>query len=67
MHIWGAYVHMHTKYEVSMSNPVVRGVGTDDVNDDNGQSMIPQGCLVDKPNEPKKTYKILHQRQNGQI
>ena len=25
MHIWGTYVHMYTKYEVSMSNPVPGG------------------------------------------
>ena len=26
----------------------------DDANDDDGQSMIVQGSLVDKPNEPKR-------------
>ena len=25
MHIWGTYVHMYTKYEVSMSNTVPGG------------------------------------------
>ena len=25
MHIWGTYVHMYTKDEVSMSNPVAGG------------------------------------------
>ena len=25
VHIWGTYVHMYTKYEVSMSNPVPGG------------------------------------------
>ena len=25
VHIWGTYVHMCTKYEVSMSNPVPGG------------------------------------------
>ena len=25
MHMWGTYVHMYTKYEVSMSNPVAGG------------------------------------------
>ena len=43
MHIWGAHVHMYTKYEVCMSNP----------DDANRQSMIVKGSLVDKPNEPK--------------
>ena len=40
---------------VSMSNPVPGGVWTDDddanANDDDGQSMIVSGPLVDKPNE----------------
>ena len=49
MHIWGTYVHMYTKYEVSMSNPVLGEVCTDNANDDDandtdanddGQSMI---------------------------
>ena len=48
MHIWGAYVHMYTKYEVSMSNHVPGEVCTDDTDADdantndtnNGQSMI---------------------------
>ena len=46
MHIWGTYVHMYTKYEVSMSNQ--GEVCTDDDHTDNanaddandGQSMI---------------------------
>ena len=47
MHIWGIYVHMCTKYEVSMYNPVPGEVCTDDVNananadaNDDTQSMI---------------------------
>ena len=50
VHIWGTYVHMCTKYEVSMSNHVPGGrcaqmmtmtpmLMQDDANDDNGQSM----------------------------
>ena len=36
-------------------------VCTDDANDDDGQSMIVQGSLVDKPNEPKTlTTTIIH-------
>ena len=30
----------------------------DGANDDDGQSMIVQGPLVDKPNEPKRTTKL---------
>ena len=26
MHIWGTYVHMYTKYKVSVSNPVTLGM-----------------------------------------
>ena len=56
MHIWGTFVHMYTKHEVSMSNPVAGEVCTDDnyadANDE-GQCMTVQGSLVDKPNEPK--------------
>ena len=52
---------MHTKYEVSMSNPLAGEVCTDadgndaNANDDanDGQYMIVQGSLVGKPNEPK--------------
>ena len=51
MHIWGTYVHLYTKYEVSMSNHVPGVVCTDanaDIDDANdakanandGQSMI---------------------------
>ena len=40
----GAYVHMYTKYQVSMSNPVPGEVCKDDNNDananDDRQSMI---------------------------
>ena len=25
MHIWETYVHMYTKYDISMSNPVAGG------------------------------------------
>ena len=53
---------MHTKYEVSMPNPMAGEVCTDDEADandantnDDRQSMIAQGSLVDKPNEPKIT------------
>ena len=69
MHIWWTYVHMYTKSEASMSNPVARGgVCTDDdnaniyINDnDDTRSMIDQDSLVDKPNEPKnlqETYQL---------
>ena len=44
MHKWGTYVHMYTKYEVSMSNPVLEEVCTDDTNinanDNNAQWTI---------------------------
>ena len=58
----GTYVHMCTKYEVSMSNPVPgRGVHRCQhqhrhqrrMMTHDGQSMTVQGPLVDKPNEPK--------------
>ena len=56
---------MSTKYEVSMSNPVARGVCTDanDTNDDDEQQTMHDciGSLVDKPNEPKSTKMV----QNG--
>ena len=47
MHIWGTYVHMCTKYEVSMYKPVPGGVQYDDdanANDtnDDRQFMIVQ-------------------------
>ena len=32
VHIWGTYMHIYTKYEVSMSNPVPGEVCTDDSN-----------------------------------
>ena len=44
--MWRTYVHMCTKYKVSMSNHVLGQVRTDDTNDANahdandGQSMI---------------------------
>ena len=31
----------------------------DDANDDDEQSMIVQGSLVDKPNEPKCIFSLL--------
>ena len=34
MYIWGMYVHMCTKYKVSMCNPVPGEVCTDDANTD---------------------------------
>ena len=34
----------------------------DDTNDDDGQSNIVQGSLVDKPNEPKKAHKSTSQK-----
>ena len=42
MLILGAHVHMYTKCEVSMSNPVPGGVCTDndDTDTNDGQSMI---------------------------
>ena len=47
--MWGTYVHMYTKYEDSMTmTPMMMPMTTHD-----GQSMIIQGSLVDKPNEPK--------------
>ena len=41
VHIWGTYVHMYTKCEVSTSIPVPGEVCTDDANanDDDGQFM----------------------------
>ena len=30
VHIWDTHVHMHTKYEAAMSNPVPGEVSTDD-------------------------------------
>ena len=62
VHILGTCVHILTKYEVSVSKPVVRtGVHRCQhcpwwwrcrtTHDE--QSMIVQGSLVDKPNEPK--------------
>ena len=35
MHTLGTYGRIHTKYKVSMFNPVAKGVCTDDANDDN--------------------------------
>ena len=61
--MWGTYVHMYTKYEFSTYNSVPGGVCAqmpmltpmhDDADTTNDrQSMIVQGPLVDKPNEPK--------------
>ena len=34
MHAWGTYVHMYTKYDISMSNNVPGEVCTDDDMDD---------------------------------
>ena len=50
-------MHMYTKYEVFMSNPMAGEVCTDaaDANYDDGQFMIVLGRLVHKPNEPKTT------------
>ena len=54
-------MHMYTEYEVSMSNHVSGG-GVHRwcqpwchrmMPQDDGESMIAQGSLVDKPNEPK--------------
>ena len=57
MHLSGTYGHVYTKYEVSMSNPGYDGcaqtMAMTTMHD--GQSMIVQGPLVDKPNEPKMT------------
>ena len=56
--MWGAYVHMCTKYEDSVSNPVPGG-GVHRCQHrhrmmmHDGQSMTVQDSLVDKPNEPK--------------
>ena len=60
MTICGGHVHMCTKYEVFMFNPVPGGGGgckhdTDaDIKDD-AQGMIVSGSLVDTPNELKTT------------
>ena len=54
----GAYVHMYSKYEVSMSNHVPGEVCTDDAKDDDGQSIIVYGSLADKPNEPKSQNEL---------
>ena len=44
MHIWGIYVHMYTKYEVSMSNHMPGGGVQDnddeDANDDDARRTI---------------------------
>ena len=53
MHIYRVCVQMCTKCEVSMSNLVLHGVCTDTSANTDTQSMIVQGTLVDKPNEPK--------------
>ena len=59
MHILGNYGHIHTKYEVLCVTLWVGGVCTDnDANDDDGQSMIVLGSLLDKPNEPNITYRF---------
>ena len=58
MQIQETCVHIYIKYEVCMSNDVARSIlhsYTDaDNDDDDRQSMIVQGSLVDKRNEPKK-------------
>ena len=53
--MWGAYVHMYTKYEISMFKSVARrGVQTmTPIMTHNRQSMIVQSSLVAKPNGPK--------------
>ena len=41
--MWGTYVHICTKYEVSMSNPVSGGgvyIDADADNDDDGQCIL---------------------------
>ena len=67
MFILGVYVHIHTKYEVSIFNPVARGLctdaddadddtDTDDANDtDNYARWTNHGRI---PNETKTT--VLH-------
>ena len=59
-------MHMYTKYEVSISNPVPGGrcaqtltqaLMQDDANDADGQFMIVYGSLVDKPDEPKSAMR----------
>ena len=49
MHTLGAYVHIHTKYEVPMFKPVARRVVH---RQQHRVSMIVK-ALVDKPNDPK--------------
>ena len=60
---------MCTKYDVSVFNPVVGEVCTNDANDNNinndGQSMIEKGSLVVKPNEPKIVQKESTLTCNG--
>ena len=68
---------MYTKYEVSTSNPVPVELCTDNANDDdanngndNGQFLIVQGSLADKPNEPKKPeleYSRLHSKYEANV
>ena len=44
MHIWGTYVHMCTRYEVSMSNPVAGCTDNDD--DANADTNDKQSMIV---------------------
>ena len=67
MHILGAYMHIHTKYEVSILNPVTRRAVqtlttptmltpmTPKTMHD-GQIMIITGSFGRIPNEPKKSH-----------
>ena len=64
MHIPGAFVHIYTKYEVSVW---LRGLYTDntDADDDNGNDAGPWtkhdyiGTLEFMPNEPKTAFAFL--------
>ena len=51
MHILGAYMHIHTKYEVSILNPVARRamqtLMTTPTTMHDGQIMITYACLVE--------------------
>ena len=56
----GAYVHMYTKYEVSMSNPVAGGAVHRQ--HQRCQRRTKHDCigpLANKPNEPIKLYELV--------
>ena len=63
VHILGAYVHIHIKYEVSIFNPVARrDVSNDTDDDDNCARRTSHGyigslCII--PNESKILFSIF--------